>query len=242
VSLAAEIQHQLLPDSLTCQADQFAVSGALIPSADIGGDTVDYSLDRHTLQMSLTDAMGHDIDAALLATLLVSALRRARRRGAGLAEQASQAHQAVLDNSQGAMVTGQLLRIDLRTGDAVFVNAGHPWPWRLRQGVLEQIAPHVDMPFGAPMPGDFRVQSMDLAAGDRLVLVTDGMLDRNAAAADLPGLIERTRDLHPRETVQTLTQAVLSAVQGRLRDDATVMCLDWYGSAAAAPTDHRPLA
>lgn len=233
VSLAAEIQHQLLPDSLTCEADQFVLAGALIPAERIGGDTVDYSLDRRTLHLSLTDAMGHDVEAALLATLLVSALRCARRSGADLAEQAAQAHRAVVEHghgrSTGALVTGQLLRLDLPTGQAEFVNAGHPWPWRVREGVLQQIVPHIDMPFGAPADGVFRVQRLDLRPGDRLVLVTDGMLDRNAAAADLPGLIERTQHLHPRETVQTLTQAVLDTVQGTLRDDATVMCLDWHG-------------
>ncbi|WP_412566123.1 hypothetical protein [Streptomyces nojiriensis] len=38
--------------------------------------------------------MGHDVDAALLATLVVGALRRARRAGEDLAEQARQADQA----------------------------------------------------------------------------------------------------------------------------------------------------
>ena len=36
-------------------------------------------------------------------------------------------------------------------------------------------------------------------------------------------------DMHPREAVQHLTQAVLQASGGRLRDDATALCLDWHG-------------
>ncbi|WSX60303.1 serine/threonine-protein phosphatase [Streptomyces sp. NBC_00986] len=42
--------------------------------------------------------MGHDVDAALLATLLVGALRRARRSGADLAEQARKADQAMREH------------------------------------------------------------------------------------------------------------------------------------------------
>ncbi|MEU2347598.1 hypothetical protein [Modestobacter sp. NPDC049651] len=38
-----------------------------------------------------------------------------------------------------------------------------------------------------------------------------------------------TADLHPREAVHALGQAVLRATGGDLRDDATVICLDWYG-------------
>ncbi|MFI9586912.1 PP2C family protein-serine/threonine phosphatase [Streptomyces sp. NPDC052236] len=229
MSLAAEIQHQLLPDALTCEADQFTVAGQLVPAEQIGGDTFDYSLDRHTLHLSITDAMGHHVGAALLATLLVGALRNGRRSGADLAEQAHQAHQAVSDHSGGAMVTGQLLRIDLPTGHAGLVNAGHPWPWRLRRGTLEHLTLEIDLPFGAPMPRHHRVQSLQLEPGDRLILVTDGMLDRNAAEADLPALMEHTAGLHPRETVHALTQAVLRAEQGFLRDDAAVVCFDWRG-------------
>lgn len=230
MSLAAEIQHQLLPDALTCEADQFTVAGQLIPAEQIGGDTFDYSLDRLTLHLSITDAMGHHVDAALLATLLVGALRNGRRSGADLAEQAHQAHRAVSEHSGGAMVTGQLLRIDLPTGHVGVVNAGHPWPWRLRRGILEHLTLEIDLPFGAPMLHPHRVQSLQLEPGDRLILVTDGMLDRNAAAAGLPALMEHTADLHPRETVHALTQAVLRAAQGHLRDDATVVCFDWRGT------------
>ncbi len=79
LSLVAEIQHRLLPSSLMCEAAQFAVAGALEPPDRAGGDTFDYVLDRDTVQLSITDAMGHDVRAALLATLVVGALRRARR-------------------------------------------------------------------------------------------------------------------------------------------------------------------
>jgi hypothetical protein len=82
LSLEAEIQHRLLPGSYTCEAGQFTLAGWLEPAGDVGGDTFDFSLDRDTLHLSMTDAMGHTLDAALLATVLVGALRSARRRGA----------------------------------------------------------------------------------------------------------------------------------------------------------------
>ncbi|MFD3568000.1 PP2C family protein-serine/threonine phosphatase [Streptomyces sp. NPDC058671] len=235
LSLAAEIQHRLLPASLACEAAQFAVAGALEPAEHVGGDTFDYVIDRDTVQLSVTDAMGHDVDAALLATLVVGALRRARRAGAGLAEQARQADQAMREHGRKGYVTGQLLRISLLDGRAEFVNAGHPWPLRLRDGEVQEIVPRVDLPFGlsphAARAHIYRVQSLDLRPGDRLVMLTDGMLERNAENLDLSGLIVRTRELHPREAARTLIGAVVDAGQGHLDDDATVMCLDWHGVA-----------
>lgn len=229
LSLAAEIQHRLLPASLSCEAAQFAVAGALEPADHVGGDTFDYVIDRDTVQLSVTDAMGHDVDAALLATLLVGALRRARRAGADLAEQARQADQAMREHGRQSYVTGQLLRISLIDGRTEFINAGHPWPLRMRDGQVQEIAPKIDMPFGFHAPHSYRVQSLDLRSGDRLVMLTDGMLERNARSLDLSDLIVRTRALHPREAARTLVAAVVDAHHGHLQDDATVMCLDWHG-------------
>ncbi|MER5728435.1 PP2C family protein-serine/threonine phosphatase [Streptomyces sp. NPDC002138] len=233
LNLAAEIQHRLLPASLACEAAQFAVAGALEPADHVGGDTFDYVIDRDTVQLSVTDAMGHDVDASLLATLVVGALRRARRAGADLEEQARQADQAMRDHGRQGYVTGQLLRISLLDGQSEFVNAGHPWPLRMRDGEVQEIVPKVDRPFGlnvhASQANTYRVQTLDLRPGDRLIMLTDGMLERNAEHLDLPDLIIRTRALHPREAARTLIGAIVDAGHGHLDDDATVMCLDWHG-------------
>ncbi len=229
-SLAAEIQRRLLPTSMTCEAGQFTVAGAVEPAGNVGGDTFDYSLDRDTLHVSLTDAMGHEEDAALLASLLVGSLRNSRRSDATLAEQAARANSALIQHSRpDQFVTGQLLRVDLAAGTAAMVNAGHPGPLRMRDGRVEDIGLAADPPFGIVAGIGYRVQPVVLLPGDRMLFVTDGVLERNAATADLFGLVTATADLHPREVVQEITRAVVRAVDGKLRDDATAMCLDWYG-------------
>ncbi|MGK5113095.1 MULTISPECIES: PP2C family protein-serine/threonine phosphatase [unclassified Geodermatophilus] len=229
-TLAAEIQRRLLPSAYTCEGAQFTLAGWMEPASEVGGDTFDFTLDRDTLQLSVTDAVGHQVPAALLATLLVGGLRNGRRRGLDLAAQARYAGDALAENSAaGQFVTGQLLRVDLGTGSAGVVNAGHPFPLRLRNGRVTEIPLAIDPPFGVWPGWDFRVQPFPLEPGDRVVFLTDGMQERNAATFDVAAALADSADLHPREVVHALGAAVLHATGGDLRDDATMLCLDWYG-------------
>jgi serine phosphatase RsbU (regulator of sigma subunit) len=177
----------------------------------------------------MTDAMGHTLDAALLAT---RARRRAAKRAASgcrLAEQAGLAHRALAAYAtHGGFVTGQLVRVDLPSGTARIVNAGHPPPLRIRAGKAEEINSH-HPPFAFAPRGDYQVQDLALEAGDRLLFVTDGILERNASNVDVLSLITASRHLRAREAVQELTRAVVSACGGELRDDATVLCFDSHG-------------
>ena len=229
-SLAAEIQRRLLPGSYTCETERFTVAGWLEPANAVGGDTFDYSLDRDTLHLSVTDAVGNDVNAALLASVLLGSLRNSRRRGANLASQARTANDALATHAQvGQFVTGQLARVDLHTGTMTFVNAGHPFPYRVRGGQVSEIELDIDMPFGLYPGRDLRLRRLQLRPGDRIVLVTDGMLERNAEDLDLPGMLRREAGTHPRELVYELAETVLHATGGELHDDATVLCLDWRG-------------
>jgi serine phosphatase RsbU (regulator of sigma subunit) len=229
-ALAAEIQRRLLPLAYTCEAAQFSLAGWLEPAAQVGGDTFDYTLDRTSLHVSITDAVGHQVTAALLATLFVGGLRNGRRAGLDLEAQARFANDALAENAPpGQFVTGQLMRVDLQRATASIVNAGHPFPLRLRDGRVEEIRLRIEPPFGVVPGKSFDVQGLPLEPGDRIVLVTDGMQERNAVNLDVAAALADTASQHPREVVHALGAAVLDETGGDLRDDATVVCLDWIG-------------
>lgn len=232
-SLSAEIQQRLLPGSRTCEAGAFTLSAWLEPAATIGGDTYDYSLARDLLHLSVTDAMGHGVLAALTATLCVGSMRGTRRQGMSLLEQAATTNIALADYADGTrtddFVTGLLGRLDLRTGSLELVNAGHVAPYLARDSLVDPVDLPVDLPMGLFADTAYRGTQLTLSPGDRLVIVTDGMLERNAANLDLPKAIRETRWLHPREAVRALADSALEATGHALSDDATVLCLDWHG-------------
>lgn len=230
LSLAAEIQHRLLPGAFTCEGGQFTLAAWLEPAGEIAGDSFDFAIERDTLHLSMSDARGHAVGAAILATLFVGALRNARRAGVGLAEQARLANEGLGEHVDWSdFVTGQLARIDLRTETATIVNAGHEPPLRLRGGRVETVELLADPPFGLVHDHQYRVQPLPLQAGDRLMFLTDGMLERNASNVDIRTLMVEGADMHPREAVQHVVLALLQATEGELRDDATAMCVDWHG-------------
>ena len=230
LSLAAEIQHRLLPAAFTCEAGQFTLAAWLEPAGEIAGDSFDFAIERDMLHLSMSDARGHAVEAAILATLLVGALRNARRGGVGLAEQARLANEGLGEAVDWSdFVTGQLARIDLRAETAAIVNAGHEPPLRLRDGRVETVELFAEPPFGLFRDHQYRVQPLPLQAGDRLMFLTDGMLERNAASVDIRTLMVEGAHMHPREAVQHVVLALLEAADGELRDDATAMCVDWHG-------------
>lgn len=232
-SVPAEIQRRLLPPAYTVETGPFSLAGWLEPAHDVGGDTFDYSVEREYLHASLTDAMGHSTNAALLATLAVAALRNARRSGAGPAGQADAANaELVAHTGSEAFVTGLVMRVGLGDGRLEIVNAGHPRPFVLRHGQVEQIATSAGVPLGVG-EGPYQTSVYPLEPGDRLVAVTDGCLERNAARVDLPAVLAATARVRPRELVRELAGRVVAATGGKLRDDATTLCVDWYGPGRA---------
>jgi len=237
LSLAAEIQRRLLPPSYACAGPQFALAGWLVPADEAGGDTFDYMVDRDRLHLSITDAMGHGTPAAQLATLGVGSLRNSRRRGLGLTEQAQQASRDIAANAApDQFVTALLGRIDLQTGELELVNAGHMNPLLVRSGQVSELPLTPGLVLGVVPDEAYAVQRFQLRPGDRLAFVTDGMSERDAAEAEIDKLLGTLGHLHPRETVQVLTGAVLHVTGGAVRDDATVLIVDWYGDTSPRHT------
>lgn len=243
MSLSAEIQHRLLPGPQTCEAGSFTLAGWLEPAADIAGDTFDFNLGRDVLDLSLTDAMGHGVAAALTATLCVGGLRNARNTGASLLEQVTSTNQALVEHADDCrledFVTGVMGRVDLRTGSVELVNAGHLAPYLVRESRSVPLNLPVHLPLGLFADTVYRTSRVDLQPGDRLVFLTDGMVERNAVGIDFAAAIAETRALHPREAVRALADEVLRASDNKLNDDATVLCLDWHGGHGRRRDSHH---
>ncbi len=109
------------------------------------------------------------------------------------------------------------------------VNAGHPAPLLVRDGTVQPLALPIDQPFGVLRHETYRSTEIPLQPDDRLVLVTDGMIERDAETLDLPARLADLAGLHPREVVRVLGDTVLDVAGPTLPDDACLLVLDWRG-------------
>ncbi|MBW3575376.1 MAG: serine/threonine-protein phosphatase [Actinobacteria bacterium] len=233
LSLAAELQWELLP-VLGYDAETFTLAGALEPAYEVGGDNFDYAVDGERLTVSVTDAMGHGLEAALLSTLVVAAMRNCRRAGEGIVEQVTVANQVLCEQFGGdTFATVVIMNIALDTGRGHAVNAGHPQPWRHRRGSAERLALAPDLPLGLFPDSRYHAHPIEVDPGDRLVLLSDGVLEAGPSADESFGAgrfsthLDADRAVPPREFVRRLIRRVVDHRDDSLRDDATLLCVDW---------------
>jgi hypothetical protein len=244
MSVASELLWRVLPP-LTFACERFVLSGILEPSYQAGGDGFDYAVDGGKAFLCVLDTAGHGLTAGLGTAVALSALRAARRTGAGLYAMARAVDAAFEEQFRDArFATGVLADLDLRTGTLRYVNAGHPSPVVLRDGkVVRELGGGRRMPLGLDDPA-IEVAEELLQPGDWLLCYTDGVVDARDRAG-VPFGAQRLFDLAERqaaaklpapETLRRLSHAVAGHRDGPPADDATLMLVEW--SAAAA---HRVL-
>jgi serine phosphatase RsbU (regulator of sigma subunit) len=106
----------------------------------------------------------------------------------------------------------------------------------VRRGRVEPVRLDADLPLGVDAEAVYHVQRLTLEPGDRLVLVSDGVLEAAPegglayGAHPLDTLLLTRRELAPHEVVRLVVREVIAHRAGDLADDLTVVCLDWHGA------------
>ena len=238
LSAAAEVQWDLLPP-LSCSTDQVSVSGILEPAYDIGGDSFDYAFDSSRLDFAIVDAIGHGLPAVLMSAAAINSLRNSRRAEIGVAAAYQRADQSIATQfGRGFYVTAVIGRLDLPSGTLTWINAGHVLPMLVRNdsyaGMLD-CKPSRPLGLGGPV---VQVAETVLQRGDRVLFYTDGITESRSSDGSFFGddrlsdfLVRAALERLPvQETVRHVSESVLAFNDEGLRDDATMLLLEWWGA------------
>jgi sigma-B regulation protein RsbU (phosphoserine phosphatase) len=227
IEIARNVQQNLLGRSGK-QVPGLDYAGRCLPAGEIGGDYFDFlHLDQGRLGVALADVSGKGISAALLMATLQAALR-SRPELADKPRELIAAINQVFWNSSPSEQYSTLFYGLYDNGMLRYVNAGHASPVLLRTDGLFEKLESTGMPVGMFESWRGEERSVTLHSGDRLAIVSDGVLEagvRQDCDFGEEGVIRCIRR-HARSTAESIVDRLLSeAEQCGVEDDMTAVVL-----------------
>jgi serine phosphatase RsbU (regulator of sigma subunit) len=228
---AAEIQQSLLPPRIA-RVTGGEVAGNVLPSYEVAGDWFDVIENSDGVWITVADGLGGSTRAAASSAVALGALRASRRSGGDITEALVVMHQTLREiPGPRAEMTAVVARWDPATYQLRVANCGHVAPVILRDdGEVEYMRFPATHGLGGRASAKPVERGSSLGPGDRLVMVSDGVLKCGEGNAGLgaEGLIEaalRSQRATAADTVREVHRAVLASSGGDLTDDATAVCL-----------------
>jgi serine phosphatase RsbU (regulator of sigma subunit) len=232
-SPAAEMQLNLLPCARVMRVAGAELAGGVLPSPEVGGDWFDWSDNRDATWLAIADAGGHGPVAAGRAAISLGAFRSARRRGLGLEGAALVVHQLVHALGDDFCVSAVIAQWEAPISTLHWVSCGHPPPLLVAaDGSVEELAGAEDAALGlADRERTFRPQRRQLRPRERVILYSDGVVERRTASGrrfELAGIREAVNGAASTSaagTARSIQHGVVGASPRPLEDDAAVVVL-----------------
>ncbi|MHC4525417.1 MAG: PP2C family protein-serine/threonine phosphatase, partial [Planctomycetota bacterium] len=207
------------------------------PCQELAGDTLNImQLDDDHIAVYVLDVCGHGVRAALHSFSLAQDLRP-RQGGPDLNspehvfERLNRKYQ--VDAETGMFFTILYGVLNTATGNFTFASAGHPGPVLMRPLEEPKIIATSSFPIGVTGEAEYETQTVTLAAGDKLILYTDGVVEalssRDIAFSEKRFLkaLKRTAD----EPIDHCLDAVMKSLENwachvNLRDDLSLIGIE----------------
>jgi sigma-B regulation protein RsbU (phosphoserine phosphatase) len=230
--LATALQRSLLPPQLP-EIPHLALAAAYFPASlhEVGGDFYDvFPIDAGTWGVTIGDVCGKGPEAAGRTSCARYSMRTAAIHEPAPSRVLHVVNRALLVDAEPLLdapfVTALFARVhpDQDATTVTFAAAGHPLPTLLRaDGTVEQVGTSGTLlgVFPDVRTSDTTVQ---LAEGDTMVLITDGVLDSGHPRLEQEGfedVLRSSRGLTP----QGLAARIRSAVSSEQADDVAILVL-----------------
>ena len=213
--------------------------------AQVGGDLYAVARIDAGTRLIIGDVRGKGLTAIDTTAQVLGAFRAAAHQRATLPDLV-----VFLDNVAGvepsrpdepdtgveeSFVTSAVLDIPDDGSTVQIINRGHPPPLLVRDGQVTELRasrPAPPLGLGALAPAGHEVDAFRFAAGDLLLLYTDGVIEARDARGGFYPLAERVAawaEQDPARLVQRLHDDLLAHAGGRLDDDVAVVAVERQG-------------
>lgn len=174
MEIAAAIQQRIIASDLP-EIPGFALKARTVPCADVGGDFYDVICTSDGCVAIVADVSGKGMSAALLASIVQGMMYAQVASGASLVDAVSAVNTFLCARVSGEKYVTMVALRCRQDGSAELVNGGHVPPMLIEPGGRVHIIEDGDMPVGMLPTATFHVVPITLAAGARVVLLSDGV-------------------------------------------------------------------
>src|SRR5438105_10817194 len=178
IQIAATIQRNLLPK----EGPQFrgvSFSAHFEPTASIGGDYYDvFNLDKTRLAVAIGDVSGHGLSTGLVMAMVKAAITTLVEEGADERSLFQRLNELVYRSTERrAFMTLAFTIVDLDRAKIRHTHAGHLHPYLLRTGQTPRAIELPSLPLGVRESIRTRTVEIELAEGDAIVYLSDGIVE-----------------------------------------------------------------
>jgi serine phosphatase RsbU (regulator of sigma subunit) len=210
---ARHVQHLLLP-SQSVAVPGFEIEAQYQPATEVGGDFFQLFPASHgSLLVVVGDVSGKGMQAALLVSLVVGVLQN--RQSDTPAALLQELNTILLGRSEGGFTTYCCARF-APDGTVTLANAGHVAPYCNGK----EIATPPGLPLGLTAEAAWEEQQIHLPSGDRLLWVSDGVIEARNGQQELFGF-QRTQEV----AGQPASEIARAAQEFGQEDDITVLSI-----------------
>ena len=238
IALAQEVHEALVPP-VSLATDHFEIHGDSQPATEMGGDLVDVVRADGRIGIYVADVAGHGVPAGVTMSMIKSAIRMRLRAAPRLTDLVRDLNEVLLEVGRpGAFATFAGLELD-GARRLEYCNAGHPslLHYRATTRAIERYESD-GPPLGVVAGFAFGSRTVDLAPGDLVAVLTDGLTEVLSAHDEEFGE-ERLAVVLSASAAKPLREihaAILDAVRrfGPQRDDQTLLLVRVLGSPQTA--------
>jgi phosphoserine phosphatase RsbU/P len=218
---ARELQQRIVPAALP-PIDRFDLDAAYLPAAEVGGDFYQVlPQPGGSALVVIGDVSGKGLRAAMTGALVLGALRTLAQEDLSPSQILSRLNAQLFAASDGGFVTCLVAHI-ASDGALTVANAGHLPPYR--NG--EEIPLESGLPLGPTVDAQYAESGFQLAPGDTLTFLSDGVVEAQNETGQLFGF-DRAREIS-RESAEEIARAASTHGQS---DDITVLTLTFVPAA-----------